>query len=134
MVGEGRRGGGPEKVLYDADQKLLAFLGAVAFIIAALFWALFALRLAAAGSSFAAGGLAATVLSGVAFLLAWGLRMKMERSLPLTLWELRRLLIAGLFLGVAVGAVPYLLLHFKLKDPDFMHIASEPENLPPAVR
>lgn len=136
MAGADPRGRPRQRVAYDGDQKLLAFLGAVAFILASLFWSLLGLRLALSGSSVAAAPFAAAVLSAIVFLLAWGLRVKMQHGLPLTGWELRRLLIAGLVLGVAVGGLPYFVLTFKLEDPDFLHIASEPEpeHLPPAAR
>ncbi len=134
MAEASARRAGPAKVLYDADQKLLAFLGAVAFVIAILFWALAALRLALAGSPLVALAAGAAVLSALALLLAWGLRVKMQHGAPLTRFQVRFLLVAGLVLGVAVGGVPYLLLRFKLEDPDFLHLASEPENVPPAMR
>lgn len=134
MAGANPRGRAQERVAYDGDQKLLAFLGAVAFILATLFWSLLGLRLALSGSGGAAAPFAAALLSALLFLLAWGLRTKMQHGLPVTGWELRRLLIAGLVLGVAVGGLPYFVLKFKLEDPDFLHVAAEPENLPPAAR
>lgn len=124
----------PERVRFDGDAKLQAFLGAVAFLLAALFWALLALRLGLDGSALWPGAGAACVLSALLFFLAWGLRAKMQVEAALTRWELRRLLIAGLLLGLGLGALPYLILHFKLEDPDFIHVASKPENLPPAFR
>lgn len=119
-------------VAYDGDQKLLAFLGAAAFVMGALFWILLAVRFWGRAEAVAGAGLG--VASALAFLLAWGLRVKMEAAQPLSGWEVRRLLIAGLVCGVVVGALPYFVLRFKLEDPDFMHVASEPQNLPPAWR
>ncbi len=124
----------PERVRFDGDAKLQAFLGAVAFFFAALFWALFGLRLGLDGSGLWPAPGAACVLSAILFFRAWGLRTKMQVEAALTRWELRLLLIAGLFLGLGLGALPYLILHFKLEDPDFIHVASKPENLPPAFR
>jgi hypothetical protein len=125
--------GRQEPVVYDGDQKLLAFLGATAFLIGAVFWLLLGLRfLAASGLAWAA--FAAVPACGLAMLMAWGVRTKMERKLPLTRWEVRRLLIAGLFLGVVLGALPYLAMGFKLEDPGVLHVASEPANTPPAWR
>jgi hypothetical protein len=121
-------------VEYDGTHKLLAFLGAVAFVLAALFWALLALRLSALGPPTVAAALACAIASGLFLLPAWGLRMKMQDRTAITRWEVRRLLLAGLVLGVAVGGLPYFVLWFKLEDPDFAHVASEAANLPPALR
>lgn len=125
---------GSQRVLYDADQKLLAFLGAVAFVLAILFWSLTALRLGLDGSPLWPLGAAGALGSAAALLLAWGLRVGMQHEAPLRRSHLRFLLVAGLVLGVAVGGVPYLILRFKLEDPDFLHLASEPENVAPALR
>lgn len=131
-----RRAGGPAAVAYDGDQKLLAFFGAVGFVVAVLFWGLLALRLAVEGApsalSWAAAGLAAA--SASMFVPAWGLRAKMEHGFAVTRGQLRGLLAAGLLLGVAVGGLAYFVLRFKLEDPEFLHLASVPENLPPALR
>ena len=132
MAQERAMGKAPEPVQYDGDQKLLAFLGAVAFVCGALFWLLLAVRLGATASGAAAAAMAP--LCVVAFLLAWGLRTKMEASVLVTRWDVRRLLIAGLVLGVVVGALPYLVLRFKLEDPDFVRVVGEAANLPPAWR
>jgi hypothetical protein len=121
-------------VRFDGDAKLQAFLGAVAFVLATLFWGLWALRLALEPSGLWEAPAGASVLSGLLFLFAWGLRTKMEAERAITRWELRRLLLAGLVLGLGLGALPYLVLRFKLEDPDFLHIASRSENLPPAFR
>ncbi len=123
-----------EPVRVDGDAKLQAFLGAVGFLLAALFWAFATLRLGLGASALWPAAATVCVLSGLFFFLAWRLRAKMEAEAAFTRWELRRLLIAGLFLGLAVGALPYLILRFKLEDPDFLHLASKPENLPPAFR
>ncbi len=124
----------PHPVTYDADHKLLAFLGPVAFVLAALLWSLLALRLAPETAAGAGAAVAAAVGSGAFVWVGWALRVKMDREIPVTAWELRRLLLGGLVLGVAIGALPYLVLRFKLHDPDFAHIASEPANVPPALR
>lgn len=134
MAEQPTRGSVREGILYDADQMMLAFLGASAFVLAFLFWLLFALRFALSGSAVAGLGAAGAVLSAVAFVMAWGVRTTMQDGAPLTRWEVRRLLVAGFVLGVGVGGVPYLLLRFKLEDPDFLHLASEPGNVPPAMR
>ena len=122
------------RVRFDGDAKLQAFLGAVAFLLAALFWVFMGLRLSIEGSALWPAAAAACVLSALFFLIAWGVRTKMEGEAALTRWELRRLLIAGLFLGLGLAALPYLVLWFKLKDPDFIHVASSPENQAPAFR
>jgi hypothetical protein len=122
----------PPKVAYDGDHKLLAFLGAVAFVVGALFWGLMAVRLW--GSPAALAAAAMVPLCAVVFVLAWGLRAKMEAEVAVTRWDVRRLLIASFVLAVVVGALPYFILRFKLEDPDFLNIASEPANLPPAWR
>jgi NO-binding membrane sensor protein with MHYT domain len=130
------RGGrsAPKPVEYDGTHKLLAFLGAVAFVMAALFWALLGVRLSASGLPIVAGCGLCAIASGLFLLPAWGARMKMQDEAAITRWEVRRLLLGGLVLGVAIGALPYLVLRFKLEDPDFAHIASESANLPPALR
>lgn len=122
------------RVRFDGDAKLQAFLGAVAFLMAGLFWMFLALRLAIDGSGLWPAAAAACLGSALAFILAWGLRTKMEAEAPLTRWDLRRLLIPGLFLGLGLAALPYLVLWFKLHDPDFIHLASKPANEPPALR
>jgi hypothetical protein len=132
MADEGTRAKAPVKVAYDGDQKLLAFLGAVAFVMGALFWGLFAV--ARWGSLGGFAGAALVPLCAIAFVLAWGLRVKMEAEVAVTRWDVRRLLLASLVLAVVVGALPYLILRFKLEDPDFLNLASEPANLPPAWR
>jgi di/tricarboxylate transporter len=123
-----------ERVRFDGDAKLQAFLGAVAFLLAALFWAFMALRLGLAASAFWPVAAAACALSALAFFLAWRLRAKMEAEVAFGRWDVRRLFLAGLVLGLGLGALPYLILRFKLEDPDFIHLASKPENLPPAFR
>ena len=128
----GARAAAAKRVDYDGDAMLLAFLGAAAFVLGALFWGLFTVRFWGTGLSVVGAGLG--ISSAVAFFLAWALRVKMEHHLVLTRWEVRRLLLGGLVLGVVVGALPYFLLRFKLEDPDFMHVASEPANLKPAWR
>ena len=122
----------PAKVAYDGDQKLMAFLGAVAFVVGGLFWGLLAVRLW--GSAAAVAAALMVPLCAIVFVLAWGLRVKMELEVAVTRWDVRRLLIASVVLGVVVGAMPYLILRFKLEDPDFLNLASEPTNLPPAWR
>jgi MFS family permease len=119
-------------VAYDGDQKLMAFLGAVAFVVGALFWGLLAVRLWGTAAAIAAALM--VPLCAIVFVLAWGLRVKMEHEVAVTRWDVRRLLIASVVLGVVVGALPYVILRFKLEDPDFLNLASEPANLPPAWR
>lgn len=133
MAGEAPSKKKAEPVEYDGDHKLLAFLGAVAFVIGAVFWLLLALRFWGV-SALAPGAAALVPACAVVFVLAWGLRAKMEKSVAVTRWEIRRLLIAGLLLGVVLGALPYLALGFKLEDPDVLNVASEPANVPPAWR
>lgn len=123
-----------EPVAYDEDHKLLAFGGAIAFVGAALFWLLLGVRLNGQGAPVVAICWTGAALSGFCVFLAWGLRVKMQDQVPITRWDVRRLLLAGMVLGVAIGSLPYLVLRFKLEDPDFAHIASEPTNLPPALR
>lgn len=125
---------GREPVRFDGDAKLQAFLGALAFLLAALFWGFVALRLAVEGRAVWPGAAIACALSVALFFLAWGLRVSMEAQRPVTRWDVRRLLLAGLVLGVGLGALPYLILRFKLEDPDFIHLASKSENLPPVFR
>ena len=131
-----KRAGAPE-AKFDADQKLLAFIGAVVFVLGSAFWFMLALRaFATAGLTPLAGvGAAAVGMTGAfCTLLAWGLRTKLERNITPTGWEVRRLIMAGALVGIALGALPYLALAMRLKDPDLYHAAAEPEHVPPSAR
>jgi hypothetical protein len=122
---------------FDADHKLLAFIGALVFVLGSAFWFMLALRaFATAGLAPLAGiGAAAVGMTGAfCTLLAWGLRTKLERNITPTGWEVRRLMMAGALVGIALGALPYLALSMRLKDPDLYHAAAEPEHLPPSAR
>jgi hypothetical protein len=132
MADGGGRQGSQGAAEYDGDQMLLAFVGAAGFVLAAVFWMLLAVRLWGSPTAVACAVLSPACLVPLAF--AWRLRATMEDGRPLTRWDVRRLLIAGLLLGAVLGALPYFVLHFKLEDPDFVHVASEPTNLPPAWR
>lgn len=133
----------PGPVMYDGDQKLLAFGGAVAMIVGSLFWALAGLRflaLALGQNGAPSAGPAAFVCFAIAVaglffaLVAWGLRAKMQRGEVVTQQEILRMLLVGFVVGVVLGFLIYLALRFKLEDPEFYHLASDPENVPPALR
>lgn len=122
---------------FDADQMLLAFLGVVMFVLGSAFWFVMAVRaFATQGLTPLVGVAAAAVGAGgaVCALVGWGLRTKLQRDLPPTSWEVRRLMIAGALVGLALGALPYLALTMKLKDPGLYHVAAEPEHMPPSAR
>lgn len=124
-----------ERQPYDGDQKVLAAAGAAVFAVGTAFWGLLALKFAGAGEGLpAAAALAVALASAFAVIPAWGLRAKMQREEPVESREVRRLILFGLLPGVVFGFVLYVLLRYKLQDPDFFHLFSAPENLPPAVR
>lgn len=140
-AGAGRPTVAPVK--YDGDQKLLAFGGAVSMVWGSVFWTFAGFRFLAqairpdGGPS--AGPTAFVCLSiavaGLFFaLVAWGLRAKMQRGEVVTQEEVLRMLVVGFVVGVVLGFLIYLALRFKLEDPEFYHLASEPENVPPALR
>jgi hypothetical protein len=133
---------GPAAVRYDGDHRLLAFAGAVSLVIGSVFWALagvrFALEARGPGEGLAEVTmvfcLSVAVAGAFLTLVAWGFLTKMQRGEALAPGDLARLLVAGLVVGVILGFLIYAALHFKLEDPDFYHLASEPENIPPAIR
>src|SRR6266581_4407012 len=64
MPSEKPKGAGAAAVRYDGDQKLLAFAGAITFVLAALFWALLALRLGTESSPLVLAGLGTALEDG----------------------------------------------------------------------
>jgi len=121
-------------VEYDADTRLLAFLGTLTLLVGSLFWVLVGLRLlmglgqapAEGAQLAAAAALALGPLGALSALASWGLRAKMQAAEPITAWELRRSMAAGLVVGVVVGFVVYVALAYKLRDPGFLNVAGEP--------
>jgi hypothetical protein len=126
---------------YDADTRMLAFAGTLALVVGTLFWVLVGLRLLL--GIWSAPDAAAQPLAAVAFAIAgagallalasWGLRMKLQVGEPVTAWEMRRSMGAGLVVGVVIGFVVYVALAYKLKDPGFLTLAGEPAPRPPGA-
>jgi hypothetical protein len=124
----------PSRVEYDADTRLLAFVGTLTLLLGSLFWLFVGLRLARgmAPAPFGTTGPSTVVAFALvpvgllASLASWGLRTKLQAGEPVPAWEVRRSLIAGLVVGVVVGFVVYVALAYKLRDPGFLTVAGEP--------
>ncbi len=119
---------------YDADTRLLAFLGTLSLIIGSVFWVLVGMRLQfgllepppAHGDLTVAAAFALGPAGALASLAAWGLRTRLQHGEPVSTWSVRAMLAAGLVIGVVIGFVIFVALAYKLRDPGFMHLAGEP--------
>jgi hypothetical protein len=124
-----------EPVRYDADQKLLAFVGTLTLLFGSMFWGLFGARMLAGGlTELGVLSLVGAGAGAFAALMAWGVRSKMERGEPVTRLEVDRLILAGIVFGVLIGFLVFLSLRFKLQDPGLFHAAGRPEDVPPSLR
>lgn len=134
MAGEAATRPVEERRTYDADTRMLAFVGTLTLLVGSLFWFLVGLRMAVGlwappvphADLAAAAALALAPIGLLAALASWGLRAKLQAGEPVTAWEVRRSIAAGAVVGVVVGLVVFVALAYKLRDPGFLTLAGEP--------